>query len=134
MVSALGLSYICVQVTRPEEMPPARVPAILPGPTQHSRGFPRNKEATSPDLSRSCSRSSLTVFSEHSCVSQTGQRAAPPTPEFVLLFLLSPPYTAFAPQLVRTRPERVGTTVTTRIPQGKAELRFLTFPELMKKV
>lgn len=99
MVSALGLSYICVQVTRPEEMPPARVPAILPGPTQHSRGFPRNKEATSPDLSRSCSRSSLTVFSEHSCVSQTGQRAAPPTPEFVLLFLLSPPYTAFAPQL-----------------------------------
>lgn len=127
-----------MQAARPEEIPPARVPAILPGPTRHSRGFPRDREATSPDLSRSCPRSSLTVFSEHSCVSQKDRTACcSPTPEFVLLFLLSPPYTAFAPQLVRTRPERVGlggTTITTRIPQGQAELRFLSFPELMKKV
>lgn len=123
-----------MQAARPEEIPPARVPPFCLGPrdtAEDSLGIEKPLPPTCPVL--------VPVlplrFSVSTRVSlrKTGQCCSP-TPEFVLLFLLSPPYTAFAPQLVRTRPERVGTTITTRIPQGQAELRFLSFPELMKKV
>lgn len=89
------MSYIHVRAAQPE------VPAILPGPTQHSRGFPRNREATSSKLSGVLVPVLPLRFLVRTLVSfrKTGQHAAPLTPAFVLLFLLSQPETAFTPQL-----------------------------------